>query len=75
VSAPVDCVPVVALLPLQAPDAVQEEVLVDDHDSVALLPLATVPRLALKLTVGAGGVTVTWVVCAALPPAPLQVKV
>ena len=75
VSAPVDCDPLVALLPLQSPDAAQEVALVDDHDSVELPPLATLPGLALKLTVSAGAVTVTVADCAALPPAPVQVRV
>ncbi len=70
-----ECVPFVACAPLHAPEAVQEVALVDDQDSVALAPLAMVLGLALKLTVGAGEVTVTVADCAALPPAPEQVKV
>ncbi len=54
-----DCVPLVALLPDQPPDAVQEVAWVDDQESVELPPLAMVLGLALKLTVGAGEVTVT----------------
>jgi hypothetical protein len=74
VRAPVECDPLVALLPLQAPEAVQEVALVEDHDSVELPPLAMVLGLALKLTVGARGVTVTVADCSALPPAPVQVS-
>ncbi len=70
-----DCDPLVALLPLHPPDAVQDEALVEDHDSVELLPLAMLLGLALKLTVGAGEVTVTVADCAALPPAPVQLRV
>jgi len=71
----VECDPLVASLPLQPPEAMQEVAFLDDQDSVELLPLATVLGLALKLTVGAGEVTVTVADCAALPPAPVQVSV
>lgn len=70
-----ECDPLVASLPLQPPEAMQEVAFLDDQDSVELLPLATVLGLALKLTVGAGEVTVTVADCAALPPAPVQVNV
>jgi len=60
VSAPVDCDPLMALLPDQAPEAVQEVAWVDDHVNVEAAPLATVLGLALKLTVAVGvGLTVT----------------
>jgi len=71
----VDCEPLVASLPDQAPDATHEVALVEVHDSVEAPPLVTVLGLALKLTVGAGEVTVTVADCAALPPAPVQVRV
>jgi hypothetical protein len=74
-SAPVDCEPLTALAPDQAPEAVQEEALLDDHDRVALLPLVIVLGLAVNPTVGGGGVTDTVVDCAALPPLPVQVSV
>jgi hypothetical protein len=64
------------LAPLQAPEAVQAVALLDDHVRVDALPLPTVLGLALKLTVTAGfALTVTVAVCAAVPPAPLQVRV
>jgi len=75
VSAPVDWVPLTALLPDQAPEAVKEVALVEDQVRVALLPLLIALGPTLKLTVGAGVVTVTVVDCAALPRAPEQVKV
>ena len=75
VKAPVDCVPLVALEPDQAPEAVQEVALVEDHVNVEVAPPATVLGVAVKVTVGAGVVTVTVAVCAALPPAPVQVRV
>ena len=70
-----DCEPLTALLPDQAPEAVQEVALVLDHVKVELAPLAMVLGLALKVTVGAGVVTVTVADCPALPPAPVQVRV
>ncbi len=74
-SAPVDCDPLVARVPDQAPEAAHEVALVEDHSSVAPPPLVTVLGLALKLTVGGGEVTVTVADCAALPPAPVQLRV
>ena len=70
-----ECDPLVASLPLQPPEALQDVAFLDDQDSAELLPLAIVLGLALKLTVGAGEVTVTVADCAALPPAPVQVSV
>ena len=70
-----ECVPLIASVPLHPPDAVQEVALVEDQDSVELPPFATVLGLAPKLTVGAGDVTVTVEDCAALPPVPVQVSV
>ena len=70
-----ECVPLIASAPLHPPDAVQEVALVEDQDSVELPPFATVLGLALRLTVGAGDVTVTVEDCAALPPVPVQVSV
>ena len=61
--------------PLQPPDAAQEVALVEDQVKVEVAPLATVLGLALKVTVGAGEVTETVADCAALPPAPVQVRV
>jgi hypothetical protein len=76
VSAPVEDEPLTALLPDQAPEAVQEVAFVDDHANIELAPLATVLGFALRLTVALGcGLTVTVADCAAVPPAPLQVKV
>ena len=60
VRAPVDCEPLVALEPDQAPEAAQEVALLDDHVSVEAAPLAIVLGLALRLTVAVGvGLTVT----------------
>jgi len=73
-SAAVDCVPAGAIVPLQPSDATQEVALVEDHVNVDVPPLATVVGLAVRVTVGAGAVTVTVVDCAALPPLPVQVN-
>ncbi len=70
-----DCEPLIALPPDQAPEAVQEVALVDVQVKVELPPLATVLGLALMPTVGVRcGLTVTVVDCAALPPLPVQVS-
>jgi hypothetical protein len=74
VSAPVDCDPVTGTAPDQDPEAVHAVALVADQVRVELLPLATVAGLAERLIVGAGCVTVTVADCAALPPAPVQVR-
>jgi len=68
----VDCEPLKALAPDQAPDATQEVAWVDDQTSDAALPLVIELGLALTLTVGAGALTETVADCAALPPAPVQ---
>ncbi len=74
-SAAVGAEPLVASLPDQAPEAIQEVAFVETHARVELPPLATVLGLAVKLTVGAGAFTETVADCAALPPAPVQVSV
>ena len=74
VRAPVDCEPLAALVPDQAPEAVHEVALVAAQVNVELLPLATVLGLAAKLIVGAGEVTETVAACDALPPVPVQVR-
>ena len=59
VSAPVDCEPLRALLPDQAPEAVQAVAWVDDQVSVELPPLAIALGPTLRLTVGSGALTET----------------
>jgi hypothetical protein len=64
-----------ALAPVHAPEAVQAVALFDDQFRVAALPRLRVLGLALKLTVTVGfALTVTVAVCAAEPPAPLQLR-
>jgi hypothetical protein len=53
-SAPVDCEPLVALLPDQPPDAVHAVAFVEVHANVELSPLDTELGFAVKLTVGDG---------------------
>jgi len=79
VSAPLDWLPEVALLPDHAPEATQEVALVDDHVSVEDSPLPTEIGFAESDTVGTGGGggvpdTVTVADVLALPPAPVQVR-
>jgi hypothetical protein len=75
VRSPVDCEPFTALVPDQAPEAVQAVAFAEDQLSVALPPLAIALGPTLRLTVGIGDLTETVVDCVALPPGPLQVKV
>ncbi len=72
-----DCEPLVALLPDQAPEAVHEVALVADQLTVELDPLTTMLGLAVTVTVGAAALAFTEIVtvCVALPPAPLHVSV
>ena len=75
VSAAVFCVPLVASVPVQPPEAVQDVALVELQESTEVPPLAIADGAALKLTVGTTGVdeTVTVAVTGSLePPAPVQ---
>jgi hypothetical protein len=74
VMAGVVCEPVVALEPLQPPEAVQAVALVDDQANDDVAPLFTVVGFAVNVTVGAAAETVTVADCTALPPLPLQVS-
>ena len=59
VSAPVDQVPLVAIVPRQPPEAVQAVALAEFQLKVDMAPLATVVGDADNVTVGAGEVTTT----------------
>ena len=76
-SAPVDWLPLVALAPLQPPEAVQPVALVELQVRVEDPPLATFIGFAVSVTVGAGAgaVTETLTDLLALPPAPVQLSV
>ena len=71
-----DWEPLVARLPDQPPEAVQEVAFVVDQLKVELPPLTMELGLAARLTVGAGVGAVTETVAAwvALPPLPVQVS-
>ncbi len=63
------------MVPDQAPEAVQAVALVDDQVRDAALPRVIELGAAVRLTVGAGALTETIAVCAALPPGPAQDRV
>ncbi len=71
---PVLCVPLVALLPPQPPEAAQEVALVELQVSVELPPLATEVGFAVSVTVGAGTTVTVAVATLLVPPVPLQVN-
>src|SRR3990167_299234 len=74
--APVETEPEVDLLPLHPPPARQEFALVEDQESVAEPPEATLGAFDVRMTVGAGGITTvepdtfTTIFFESLPPAP-----
>ena len=68
-------VPLTALVPLHAPEAVHEVAFVEDQVKVDPLPLATLVGLALIDTLGGVADTVTVTDWLAVPPAPVQVNV
>ena len=69
-------VPLTALVPLHAPEAVHEVAFVEDQVKVDPLPLVTLVGLALMDRPGGEvAATVTVVDWLAVPPAPVQVKV
>jgi len=74
-SAPVDCVPLVALTSLQPPLATQLVVFVDDQVIIEDWPVVTESGLAVSVNVGAGYETVTVRVCDSDPKSPMQVSV
>lgn len=67
--------PLVDLLPLQAPEAVQEVALVEFQVNVLVCPEDIFDGLAVMLAVGAGFVTVTVALFMSWPPGPVQVSV
>jgi len=74
VIAPVLCVPLVALLPVQPPEAVHEVAFVELHVSVEVPPLAIKVGFAINVTVGAGTTVTVAVATLLVPPTPLQLK-
>ncbi len=68
-------VPLVARVPLQPPEAVQDDAFWEVQVSVEVPPSTTVVAEAVNVTVGAVAVTTTSVDCVAEPPGPVQVIV
>jgi hypothetical protein len=68
------CVPLVALLPLQLPDAVHEVAFVELQVNVDAAPLATDVGFAVNVTVGAGTTVTVAVATLLVPPVPVQVN-
>jgi len=76
VSALVICVPLVANVPVQPPEAVQPVAFVELQVNVEVPPLATLVGVAASVTDGAGELTVTVTEAAELvPPEPVQDRV
>ena len=68
------CVPLVAFVPLQLPEAVHAVAFVELHVNVEAAPLATDVGFALKVAVALGD-TVTVAVAMLLgPPVPVQIN-
>jgi hypothetical protein len=74
VSGPVLCVPLVALVPLQLPEAAHEVALVEFHVSVDAPPLAMEAGFAVNMTAGAGATVTLAVATLLVPPAPVHVN-
>jgi hypothetical protein len=74
-SGPVDCEPLVARVPVQPSEAVQEVAFVEVQVRVELDPLMTLVGLARSETLGGSADTETVTDCAAVPPGPVQVNV
>jgi hypothetical protein len=69
-------VPLVAFVPLQPPEAVQDVALVELQVNVEDPPLVVVVGLAVRMAVGTGLVVTVTVAAAGVlvPPAPVQVN-
>jgi hypothetical protein len=68
------CVPLVAMLPPQLPDAAHEVAFVELQVSVEGVPLATEVGFAVSVTVGLGTTVTVAVATLLVPPVPVQVK-
>ncbi len=74
VSAAVLCVPLVASVPLQPPDAVHEVASVELQVSADVPPLATFVGAAVSVAVGSGAIVTVAVAAALVPPGPVHVN-
>lgn len=68
------CDPLTDLVPVHAPPAVQDVASVLVHDSVLELPRLMLVGFAVKVTVGAGSLTVNVVDPVVVPPLPVQLR-
>jgi hypothetical protein len=73
-SAPVPWLPLVALVPLQAPEPVHDVALVELHVSVAAAPLTTAVGFAVSVVVAAAITVIVAVTTLLAPPAPVQIN-
>ena len=71
---PVLCVPLVVLVPLQPPEAVQKVALVELQVKVEAAPRATETGFAARVTVGVPGTVTVAVATLLVPPVPVQIK-
>jgi hypothetical protein len=69
---PVEVLPLIALAPLQPPEAAHEVAPLELQVSVVAVPGPMIVGLAVSFTAGAAVVTVTVVVAEPAPPAPVQ---
>lgn len=67
--------PLVALAPLQPPEAVHDVAVVELHVSVEAVPLITEVGFAVSVTVGRGATETVAVATLLVPPEPVQVNV
>jgi hypothetical protein len=74
VSAPVVWLPLMANVPLQPPDAVQDVALVELQVRVEAAPLTTEAGFAVKEAVGSPRIVTVAVAAVLVPPAPLHVN-
>ena len=66
--------PLVALVPLQPPEAVHEVALLELHVSMEAPPLATMAGFAVSVTLAVPGTATVAVATLLVPPSPTQVK-
>jgi hypothetical protein len=72
--APVLCVPLGSLVPLQPPEAAHDVASVELHVSREAPPLATMVGLAVSVTVGVPDTVIVAEATLLVPPSPAQVK-
>jgi hypothetical protein len=68
------CVPLVAFVPLQLPEAVHEVAFVELHVSVDAAPLATDVGFALSVAVALDATVTVAVAVLLVPPVPVQIN-